>query len=209
MISISGEVPVSRIPTFPAAAGLAEIIIGLVLVAPPGASTCAQEKGQPSVYAFTMKDIDGNDVSLSRYKGKVILIINVASFCGYTKQYAGLESLYRRYGEKGLSILAFPANNFGSQEPGTDAEIKDFCATKFDVTFDLFSKISVKGSDQHPLYAYLTSPETNPRFSGDVRWNFTKYLVDRTGNIVAKFDSRVEPLAEELTGAIENALSRK
>jgi glutathione peroxidase len=198
-----------RIPTLRHAAGLAAISIGLMLPATAGAPTHAQEKGQPPVYAFTMKDIEGNDVALSRYRGKVLLIVNVASFCGYTKQYAGLESLYRRYKEKGLVILAFPANNFGSQEPGTDAEIKNFCTTKYDVTFDLFSKISVKGSDQHPLYAYLTSPETNPRFSGEVRWNFTKYLVDRTGNIVAKFDSRVEPLSEELTGSIETALSRK
>lgn len=198
-----------RIPTFHAAAGLAAILLGLVLPVTPGASTRAEEKGQPSVYAFTVQDIDGNDVPLSRYRGKVVLVVNVASFCGYTKQYAGLESLYQQYREKGLAILAFPANNFGSQEPGTDAEIKDFCTTKFGVTFDMFSKISVKGSDQHPLYAFLTSPETNPRFSGDVRWNFTKYLLDRAGNIVAKFDSRVDPLAEELTGAIEKALSRQ
>jgi glutathione peroxidase len=158
------------------------------------------------VLGFTMKNIDGKDVPLSRYKGKAFLIVNVASRCGKTPQYKDLESLYRKYKEKGFEILGFPANNFNEQEPGTDAEIKQFCTTNYDVTFDMFSKISVKGDDQHPLYAFLTSDKTNPEFAGDVKWNFTKYLVDRNGYVVGKFASGVSPMSEEMIAAVESAL---
>ena len=159
-----------------------------------------------NVHEFTMKSIDGADVPLARYQGKVMLIVNVASKCGYTPQYKGLEELYQRYKDKGLVILGFPANNFGWQEPGTDAEIKTFCSTKYNVTFAMFSKISVKGSDQHPLYAYLTSEDANPATAGAVKWNFTKYLVDKDGHVVAKFGSGTEPLSDELVKAVEAAL---
>jgi glutathione peroxidase len=166
----------------------------------------SEEKG---VFAFTMRDIDGKEVSLASYQGKVLLLVNVASKCGYTPQYKDLEALYRKYKDQGLVILGFPANNFLGQEPGTDADIKTFCTTTYGVTFPMFSKISVKGADQHPLYRYLTSDSTNPDFAGQVKWNFTKYLVNRTGNIVGKFGSSVKPMSEELVGAIEAALHAK
>jgi glutathione peroxidase len=161
---------------------------------------------EKSVHAFTMKNIDGVDVPLSRYRGKVMLIVNVASKCGYTPQYTDLEELNKRYRERGLAVLGFPANNFGWQEPGSDEEIKTFCTTRYNVSFDMFSKISVKGSDQHPLYTYLTSEEANPETAGGVKWNFTKYLVDRNGKVIAKFGSGVKPLSEELVKAVEEAL---
>ncbi len=161
---------------------------------------------ETSIFAFSMRDIDGKEVSLASYEGKVLLLVNVASKCGYTPQYKDLEALYRKYKDQGLVILGFPANNFLGQEPGTDADIKAFCTTTYGVTFPMFSKISVKGADQHPLYRYLTSDATNPNFAGQVKWNFTKYLVDRTGNIVGKFGSSVKPMSEELMEAIEAAL---
>jgi gluconolactonase len=157
-------------------------------------------------YSFTLDDIDGNPVSLSQYHGKVLLVVNVASKCGFTKQYAGLQQLYETYRDRGLVVLGFPANNFLGQEPGTDAEIKTFCTTNFNVTFPLFSKISVKGSDMHPLYQYLTSPEENGKFGESISWNFNKFLIDRDGRTVGYFGSKVEPLAPQLTDAIENAL---
>lgn len=174
-----------------------------------GAAAQGADRGVTTMYDFTMKDIGGKNVPLSRYRGKVVLIVNVASFCGYTKQYTGLDSLYRAYADRGLVVLGFPANNFGSQEPGSDAEIKEFCSTKYNVSFAMFSKISVKGDDQHPLYRYLTSAEANPATAGDVRWNFTKYLIDRSGRLVAKFEPRVDPLSAELTEAVEAALGRQ
>jgi glutathione peroxidase len=158
------------------------------------------------IYSFTMKNIDGTDVPLSSFKGKVLLVVNTASKCGFTPQYKDLEALYRKYKERGLVILGFPANNFARQEPGTDAEIKTFCTTTYDITFPMFSKISVKGKEQHPLYRFLTSESTDPKFAGDVKWNFTKYLIDRNGNIIGKFGSSVKPLSDDLVGAIESAL---
>ncbi|MCC6398360.1 MAG: glutathione peroxidase [Bacteroidetes bacterium] len=182
-------------------------LMGFMLMVGSGdAQTRPASRETEGVLKFTMKDIDGNDVPLSRYKGKAILIVNVASRCGYTPQYEGLEKLYRTYRDSGLVVLGFPANNFGAQEPGTDEQIKEFCTTTYGVTFDMFSKISVKGDDQHPLYRYLTSPETNPAFAGDVAWNFTKFLVNREGTIIGKFGSRVKPMSEELITAVEKAL---
>jgi glutathione peroxidase len=162
-----------------------------------------------TIYDVTVKAIDGTATPLSTYKGKVLLIVNVASKCGNTPQYKGLEALYRKYKEQGFVILGFPANNFGQQEPGSNEEIKTFCQTTYDVTFDMFSKISVKGSDQDPLYRFITSPETNPDYSGDVRWNFQKYLVDRNGMIIGKFLPKVDPLSDELTSTVEKALGQK
>ena len=161
-----------------------------------------------SVLDFTMKNIDGKEVPLSHYRGNVILLVNVASKCGFTPQYKGLEELYRKYRDKGLVILGFPENNFGAQEPGTNSEIKQFCTTTYGVTFDMFSKISVKGADQDPLYTFLTSKDTDPKFAGDVQWNFQKYLVDRKGNIIGMFAPKVEPMSAEVTGAIEKALEK-
>lgn len=158
-----------------------------------------------SIYDFTLDDIDGKPLPLSRFKGKVLLVVNTASFCGNTPQYSDLESMYEKYKTKGLEILAFPANNFGQQEPGTNDEIKSFCYTKYSLTFPLFSKISVKGSDKHPLYQYLT--EQSP-FPGEVEWNFQKYLVDRSGNIIAKYHHRTKPLADQIVQDIEKALGQ-
>jgi glutathione peroxidase len=156
---------------------------------------------------FTMKDLDGNDVPLEKFRGKVVLLVNVASRCGLTPQYAGLQALYDRYREKGLEILGFPANNFFRQEPGTDAEIRQFCSQNYGVTFPLFSKISVRGKDIHPLYAFLTSAETNPEFHGKIGWNFAKFLADRTGKVIARFEPSMVPESPPVTSAIEKALS--
>lgn len=156
-----------------------------------------------SVYDFTLDDIDGTPLPLSSFRGKVLLLVNTASFCGNTPQYADLETMYERYQARGLEILAFPANNFGKQEPGSNEEIKSFCYTKYSLTFPLFSKISVKGSDKHPLYQYLT--EQSP-FPGEVEWNFQKYLVDRKGNIIARYHHRTKPLSDEIVQEVERAL---
>lgn len=157
-------------------------------------------------HSFTMNDIDGKAVSLSQYQGKVLLVVNVASKCGFTKQYAGLQQLYEKYKDKGFVILGFPANNFGSQEPGTDSEIKTFCSTKFDVTFPMFSKISVKGEDIHPLYQYLTSPEENGEFGKPIKWNFNKFLIGKDGETIARFPSKVAPLDAPILDALQKSL---
>ncbi len=160
----------------------------------------------PGVYSFTMKTIDGKDKPLADYRGEVLLIVNVASFCGHTPQYKDLESLYETYKDKGFRILAFPANNFGAQEPGTNQEIKEFCDTKYHVSFDMFSKISVKGDDQHPLYRYLTN---DTDFKGDIGWNFTKFLVDRNGKVVARFATKIIPTDEEVTKKLNQLIAEK
>lgn len=162
-----------------------------------------------SALDFTVKDIDGNDVDLSAYKGKVVLIINVASKCGFTKQYGGLEKLYEEHKDAGLVLIGFPANNFNEQEPGTDEEIKTFCTSKYGVTFPMMSKISVKGDDKAPVYQFLTEPDTAGEFAGEIKWNFNKFLLDRSGKIIARYDSKVAPDSAELTGAIETALATK
>ena len=158
-----------------------------------------------SIYDFTLDDIDGKPLPLNKFRGKVLLVVNTASFCGNTPQYEQLQSMYDKYQEKGLEILAFPANNFGQQEPGTNEEIKSFCYTKYSLTFPLFSKISVKGGDKHPLYRYLT--EQSP-FPGEVEWNFQKYLVDRSGNIIARYHHRTKPLSEEIVRDVERTLAK-
>jgi glutathione peroxidase-family protein len=164
------------------------------------------EKG---VYEFTMKDIDGGTVKLDAYKGKVLMIVNVASKCGYTSQYEGLEAIYKKYKDQGFVVLGFPANNFMGQEPGTEKEIKDFCSTTYGVTFPMFSKISVTGADQHPFYTFLTSKKSNPEFGGDISWNFNKFLVDRNGKIVARFGSKDKPQDEKVVAEIEKFLAAK
>ena len=161
-----------------------------------------------NLYAFTAKSIDGTEKSLSEFVGKVLLIVNVASKCGFTPQYEGLESLYKRYRERGFEILGFPANNFGRQEPGTDAEIQSFCSLTYGVTFPMFSKISVKGKDIHPLYAFLTDKETNPDFAGKITWNFNKFLIDRAGNVVNRFDSKDLPMGDKIPRSVSEVLDR-
>ncbi|MDB5349773.1 MAG: hypothetical protein JWN86_1020 [Planctomycetota bacterium] len=167
----------------------------------------AEDKKAMSVLDFKVKDIDGKDADLAKYKGDVLLIVNTASQCGLTPQYKGLEATYEKYKDKGFKVLAFPANEFGAQEPGTNAEIKTFCTSKYNVTFPVFSKIKVKGEEIHPLYKYLTSKETDPNFAGDIGWNFAKFLVNRKGEVIARFDPRVEPGSEKVTAAIEKALA--
>ena len=160
----------------------------------------------PAALNFTMNSIDGKSVDLSRYQGQVVLMVNVASQCGFTPQYAGLEELHKKYAAKGLRILGFPSNDFGEQEPGTNGEIAQFCKQNYGVEFDMFSKIVVKGQGQAALYKYLT---TLPKFPGQVDWNFEKFLVGRNGEVIGRFKSEVEPESNQLTAAIEKALSEK
>ena len=157
------------------------------------------------IYSFTLNSIDGKPAPLADYKGKVVLLVNVASQCGYTPQYTALESIYEKYKDQGFVILGFPANNFGAQEPGTNEEIKTFCTRKYSVTFPMYSKISVKGADQAPLYTYLTK-DTGAGISGEIKWNFTKFLVDRNGNVIQRFEPAVTPDSKDVTGAIEKHL---
>lgn len=179
----------------------------LVLALGAGTSTAQQtEPAMTNLYQFTMRDIDGKDVNLGTYKGKVLLVVNVASKCGFTKQYAGLQQLYTRFADRGFIILGFPANNFLGQEPGTEPEIKQFCTLRFGVTFPLFAKISVKGRDKHPLYGLLTSKATNPDFGGEISWNFNKFLIGRDGRILNRFGSMTAPDDAALIAAIEAAL---
>ncbi|MGH7486914.1 MAG: glutathione peroxidase, partial [bacterium] len=159
-----------------------------------------------TVLDFSAVTIDGTKEALSTYKGKALLIVNTASKCGYTPQYEGLEALYQKYRDRGFEVLAFPANNFGAQEPGTNDEIKTFCSTTYKTTFPLFSKISVKGKDIDPLYTYLTH---DSGFKGDITWNFNKFLVAPDGKVVARFDSKIEPLSKELTTKLETILPVK
>ncbi len=168
--------------------------------------TKQQPLTEKSLYDFVMKNIDGQEVKMEQYRGKVLLIVNVASKCGFTPQYAGLQKLYLKYRDQGFYVLGFPANNFLSQEPGTDEEIKNFCSTTYDVTFPMFAKISVKGKDKHPLYRFLTEEATDPEFAGEISWNFNKFLADTSGKIIARFGSKVKPEDEQLVTAIEIAL---
>jgi glutathione peroxidase len=193
---------------------LTSVFTGLVVCAAlmtavfPGHVNGARDSGEKmnSIYDFTLKDIDHKEVNLGQYRGKVVLVVNVASRCGFTPQYEGLQKLYLKYKDRGFIILGFPANNFMAQEPGTDEEIKTFCSAKYNVTFPIFSKISVKGEDIHPLYRFLTSKETNPEFGGDIKWNFSKFLLDKSGKIVARFDPAVKPESDPVVQAIERAL---
>jgi glutathione peroxidase len=158
---------------------------------------------------FVMKDIDGHDLNLADYRGKVVMLVNVASKCGFTPQYKGLEALYTQYKDRGFVIIGFPANNFHSQEPGTDAEIKTFCTSKYDVTFPMMSKISVKDPDKAPLYKFLTEQPTAGNFAGEIGWNFTKFLVSRDGQVYARFPSKTKPQDPVVTDAIEKGLGTK
>jgi len=176
----------------------------LVLLALVGTSLMAAEK---TVYDFTLNSIDGQSAPLSAYKGKVVLLVNVASRCGYTPQYTALESIYEKYKDRGFVIVGIPANNFGGQEPGTNEEIKTFCSAKYHVTFPMMAKVSVKGTDITPLYQFLTDKNLHPQTGGEIGWNFTKFLVGPDGNVIARFDSKVTPDSPEVTSAIEKALS--
>jgi len=156
-----------------------------------------------SLHDFTMTAIDGAPAPMARFKGKVVLVVNVASRCGFTPQYAGLEALYRKYKDRGFVVVGVPANNFGGQEPGSNQEIAEFCKRTYDVTFPMMAKVSVKGEDMHPLYRYLTAAK-----GGDIRWNFTKFLVGKDGRVLERFEPKVEPTAPEVVAAIERALAQ-
>ncbi|MBL8877791.1 MAG: glutathione peroxidase [Phycisphaerales bacterium] len=172
-----------------------------------GRSNLANPDTAKSVHEFTVKDIDGNDVSLKKYEGKVLLVVNVASECGLTPQYEQLQKLHETYSPKGLVVLGFPANNFGGQEPGGDAEIKKFCSDKYRVGFDMFSKVSVKGGDCCALYKWLTGERAGGnKFAGEIKWNFTKFLIDPEGKIIARFEPRTKPDEKSVIEAIEKAL---
>lgn len=159
-----------------------------------------------SVHEFTVQSIDGKDVDLSQYKGKVLLIVNTASKCGFTKQYADLVELQKQYADKGLVILGFPANDFGNQEPGSDKQILEFCSSTYGVDFPMFSKVSVKGEGQSPLFAYLTTAE-NADFTGNIRWNFEKFLVGPDGTLKNRFRSMAKPTGPKITSAIDALLA--
>ena len=162
-----------------------------------------ESKPASQIYDFIMEDIENKPRSLSEFKGQVIMIVNTASFCGNTPQYAGLQTLYERYRDQGFTILAFPANDFGKQEPGDNKEIAEFCYTKYSLEFPLFSKITVLGEQKHPLYRYLTE-DTN--FKGEITWNFQKFLINRKGTVIARYDPRQKPLSPEIVNDIENTL---
>ncbi len=179
---------------------VAGTLLGITFVMTHAADVKKEDKPVPAVLNFTMKSLAGEDVNLAQYQGKVILMVNTASECGYTYQYEGLEKMYETYKDKGLVLLGFPANNFGAQEPGTDTQIAQFCKENYGVSFPMFSKISVKGADQAPLYKYLTN---NAPTTGDVKWNFEKFLISKDGKIVGRFLSSVEPV---LTRTSDDAL---
>jgi glutathione peroxidase len=161
-----------------------------------------------SVFDFTLNTIDGQPAPLASYKGKVVMLVNVASKCGFTPQYTALESVYEKYKDQGFVIVGIPANNFGAQEPGTNQEIKTFCSSKYHVTFPMMAKVSVKGDDKTPLYTFLTDTSANPQTGGDIKWNFTKFLIGPDGHVITRFEPNVTPDSPEVTSAIEKALTQ-
>lgn len=178
----------------------------MVLALAPAVHAAAE--APKTLHDFTLDNIDGEATELSDYEGKVVLVVNVASKCGFTPQYAGLQDLYETYKDKGFVVLGMPANNFRNQEPGTEKEIKRFCTTQFGVTFPMFSKISVRGEDIHPLYAWLTDKKAHPETGGPIGWNFTKFLVAPDGQVIARFNTRVKPKDDRVIEAIEKALKK-
>ena len=202
-------------------AGAAMIALGAValmakpsfppdVVKPPTQAPAQAKDNQPaSPLDFTVKTIDGKEQSLSVYKGKVVMIVNVASKCGFTPQYKNLEAVYKQFADRGFVILGFPANDFNGQEPGSDEEIKQFCSSKYDVTFPMMSKITVLGDGKAPLYKFLTEQPTAGDFAGEIGWNFNKFLVDRNGNLIARYNSKTKPDEKKVTEEIEKALDAK
>ncbi len=189
---------------------IAVIVLCLTInVAPATEASARQEKKPTSVLDFTLPLIDGKPMPLKEFKGKVLLLVNVASKCGFTGQYEGLQKLYDTYQDRGFSVLGFPANDFLGQEPGSNEEIAQFCQSTYGVSFPMFAKISVKGKDQHPLYKFLTEPVTNPGYSGKISWNFNKFIINRQGKVVARFGSMTKPQSARLVAEIEKALSEK
>lgn len=179
---------------------LSYLLVGVMVL-----MTAASLYAASNIYGFTLPLLNGKDAPLANYKGKVVLVVNVASRCGFTPQYTALESIYEKYKDQGFVIIGFPANNFAGQEPGTNDDIAKFCTGKYNVQFPVYGKISVKGDDQAPLYTYLTK-EANPALAGDIKWNFTKFLVDRNGNVVQRFEPATTPDSPQVIAAIEQLL---
>ena len=189
--------------------GITGVLLCILMITPmawnsPQTEASETTQARSSIFQFTLNDIDGHPVDLRRYQGKVLMIVNTASFCGNTPQYGGLQTLYEQYREQGFEILAFPANDFGKQEPGNSEEIKTFCYTKYALEFPLFEKISVKGQDTHPLYQYLT---TQTPFPGEIEWNFQKFLVNRKGDVIARYRPGMKPLTPQIVQDIQQALA--
>lgn len=185
---------------------LALAVLGVAL-----STLSADDKGGTKVTSpldFKLEDIHGKEFDLAKLKGKVVLLVNVASECGYTPQYKGLQALYEKYSPEGLVVIGIPSNEFGKQEPGTNAQILKFCETNYKVTFPMMAKVVIKGEGQIPLYKFLTSKDTNPKFSGQVGWNFEKFLIGKDGQVAGRFKSGVEPMSEELVGAIKKELAK-
>lgn len=183
-------------------------VLSLLVASIAGLSFAAEQAVAPALN-FTMNRLDGKSEKLANYQGKVILIVNTASQCGLTKQYKQLQALHQKYAEQGLVILGFPANEFGAQEPGSNSEISTFCTKNYGVKFPMFEKVVVKGEGQCPLYHFLTSKETNPQFSGDIKWNFEKFLINRKGEVIARFEPRISPDDRRVVAAIEKELHAK
>ena len=184
-------------------------LTALLMLSPLAVVSASDEAKKPtSVLDFHVKDIDGKDVDLAKYKGKVCLIVNTASQCGLTPHYTDLEALYEKHKDQGFEVLAFPANEFGKQEPGSNEEIKEFCTSKYKVSFPLFSKIVVMGKGIDPVYDYLTSEKTNPKFAGKITWNFTKFLVNHKGEVIARFKPE-KVFSKDIGTAVEKALAEK
>lgn len=182
------------------------IMLAIAVTVSGNINLSESETKMPTVFEFTMKSLNGNNINLEKYRGKPILIVNVASECGYTYQYEGLQKLHEKYAKRGLVVLGFPSNDFGQQEPGSAIEIKTFCERNYGVKFDMFAKVVVRGPNKVPLYDYLTSKETNPESFGEVKWNFEKFIINREGKIVGRFRSNVEPESKQIVSAIESAL---
>ena len=182
----------------------------ITVVKEPTKEPAVAKDNQPaSPLDFKVKDIDGKDADLSQYKGKVVMIVNVASQCGFTPQYEGLEALYKKYAEQGFVILGFPANDFGKQEPGTNEDIEKFCTSKYSVKFPMMAKISTLDPEKAPIYKFLTDKPTAGDFAGDIAWNFNKFLIDRNGNVIARYGSPVTPQDKQITAEVEKALAAK
>ncbi len=184
------------------------LLAGLAVCLCLGGIVSAEEK-KPAALSFKMDSLDGKPVELSKYKGKVALVVNVASECGLTPQYSGLQAMYDKYKDKGLVVLGFPCNQFGGQEPGSSKEISEFCTKNYGVTFDMFQKVDVNGDKACDLYKYLTNLDTQPKGKGKVSWNFEKFLIDREGNVIARFAPNTAPDDPALTAAVEKALGAK
>ena len=186
-------------------------LMGVCLVSlsslPPSTSQAVEAAKSASVLANTVKSMEGAPVEMSKYDGKVLLVVNVASKCGYTSQYSGMQEVYAKYKEKGFEVLGFPCNQFGGQEPGSNKDIQEFCSSKYKVTFDMFDKIDVNGANASPFYKQLTAVETKPKGAGKVGWNFEKFLINKKGEVVARFPSSAAPEGKEVTAAIEKALA--